>query len=30
MMNDMKKKYPVIDMKRTGQNIKKMMRFKGL
>ncbi len=25
----MKKKYPVIDMERTGQNIKRIMKFKG-
>lgn len=26
----MKRKYPVIDMARTGQNIKRIMRLKGL
>ncbi|MDC7290031.1 helix-turn-helix domain-containing protein [Blautia schinkii] len=26
----MKKKYPVIDIARTGQNIKRIMKFKGL
>lgn len=26
----MKKKYPVIDTKRTGQNIKRIMQLKGL
>lgn len=26
----MKRKYPVIDMVRTGQNIKRIMQFKGL
>jgi transcriptional regulator with XRE-family HTH domain len=26
----MKRKYPVIDMVRTGQNIKRIMRMKGL
>jgi transcriptional regulator with XRE-family HTH domain len=26
----MKRKYPVIDMKRTGQNIKRIMQLKGL
>lgn len=26
----MKKEYPVIDVKRTGQNIKRIMRLRGL
>ena len=26
----MKRKYPVIDMARTGQNIKRIMKLKGL